>query len=322
MTDVYLNLIRSTLGSRTEPNTAQALGQPEAECDRLTKKIGIRQRPLVSDDEYTSDLATRATHQLLHESGIEAASVDTLIVCTQTPDVLMPGVSSVVHGRLSLSKRCYAMDINQGCAGFIYGTQLVTAMIASGMSQRSVLVNADCYSRLIRPDDLTTRVLFGDAAASSVYSAEPRGLRVLYSRCYSDGLGRDQFVAYNSAVRADATQARGIHMDGPGILGFALQAVPEAIEQALSDTGLTREGVRLFAFHQANSFVIGKLTQKLRLRPEQAPQNCLDLGNTVSASIPLLLQQQVPNLAPGDKVMAIGFGVGLSWGVLLLEYVG
>jgi len=111
-------------------------------------------------------------------------------------------------------------------------------------------------------------------------------------------------------------------MDGPGILGFALQAVPEAIEQALSDTGLTREEVRLFAFHQANSFVIGKLIQKLHLRPEQAPQNCLDLGNTVSASIPLLLQQQMPNLVPGDKVMAIGFGVGLSWGVLLLEYAG
>lgn len=322
MTDVFLNLIRSTLGSKIEPNTAQALSQSEAECERWAKKIGIRQRPLVADDEYTSELAIRATRTLLHDGGIDSADVDTLIICTQTPDVLMPGVSSSVHGQLAFPKQCYAMDINQGCAGFIYGTQLIRALITSGVSRRAVLVNADCYSRLIRPGDLTTRVLFGDAAASSIYSTEPRGLRVVYSRCYSNGLGHDQFIARNSAVRPDATYEKGIYMDGPGILGFALQAVPEAIEQALSDTGLDREEIRLFAFHQANSFVIGKLIQKLRLRTDQVPQNCLDLGNTVSASIPLLLQEQMEQLSPGDKVMAVGFGVGLSWGVLLLEYVG
>lgn len=322
MTDVYVNLIRSALGSGTEPNTAEALGQPEAECERLARKIGIRQRPLVADDEYTSDLAVRATRNLLLDSRVEATQVDTLVVCTQTPDVLMPGVSSTVHGRLGFRKQCYAMDINQGCAGFIYGTQLMSALITSSMSQRAVLVNADCYSRLIRPNDLTTRVLFGDAATASIYSTEPHGLRVVYSRCYSDGTGHDQFVARNSALRPDAAYEKGIHMDGPGILSFALQAVPEAIEQALSDSGLDREEVRLYAFHQANSFVIGKLTQKLRLRLEQVPQNCLDLGNTVSASIPLLLQERIEHLVPGDKVMAIGFGVGLSWGVLLLEYAG
>lgn len=322
MTDVYLNLIRSALGSRIEQNTAETLGQSQADCERLTNKIGIRQRPIVSEDEYTTDLAVRAARAVLRDGQIATAGIDTLVVCTQTPDVLMPGVSSAVHGQLALRKQCYTMDINQGCAGFIYGTQMLYALVAAGMSQRAVLINADCYSRLIRPDDLTTRVLFGDAAASSVFSTEPRGLRVVYSRCYSDGQGHDQFIARNSAVRFDAAYERGIHMDGPGILGFALQAVPQAIEQALSDTGLEREEIRMFAFHQANSFVIGRLVQKLRLHTNQVPQNCLNLGNTVSASIPLLLEEQMGNLSPGDKIMAIGFGVGLSWGVLLLEFVG
>lgn len=322
MTDVYLNLIRSALGSKTEQNTSEVLGQLEADCQRLTNKIGIRQRPIVGEDEYTSHLAIRSTRDLLRASRIPATEIDTLLVCTQTPDVLMPGVSSAVHGQLAFPKQCYAMDINQGCAGFIYGTQLVSALIASGMAHRAVLVNADCYSRLIRANDLTTRVLFGDAAASSVFSTEPRGLRVVYSRCYSDGEGHDQFVARNSAVRTDAAYEKGIYMDGPGILGFALQAVPQAIEQALSHTGLQREEIRLFAFHQANSFVIGQLIHKLHLRADQVPQNCLDLGNTVSASIPLLLEEQIKALSPGDKIMAVGFGVGLSWGVLVLEFAG
>jgi len=322
MTDVYLNLIRSALGSKTEPNTAEALGHPESECVRLAKKIGIRQRPLVADDEYTSDLAINATRRLLAEGGIQAANIDSLIVCTQTPDLLMPGVSSAVHGSLAFPKNCYAMDINQGCAGFVYGTQLISALITSGMSERALLVNADCYSRLIRPNDLTTRVLFGDAAACCIYSTESRGLRVIYSRCYSDGLGHDSFVARNSALRVDYAHESGIHMDGPGILGFALQVVPDAIEQALADTQLSRDDIRIFAFHQANSFVIEKLAHKLRLRADQVPQNCLNLGNTVSASIPLLLQEQWGQLKRGDKIMAVGFGVGLSWGALLLEYVG
>lgn len=321
MTDVYLNLIGSALGSKTEFNDPISLGQPTADCERITKKIGIRSRHVVAAGEYTSDLALRATHDLLQRGNISTRDIDTLIVCTQTPDHLIPGVSSQVHGKLGLQSSCYAMDINQGCAGFIYGTQMVAAMVSSKTSRQAILVNADCYSRLIRPNDLTTRVIFGDAAVASMFSACRGGLRLVYSRCYSDGSGYDEFIARNSALQTDADSDRGIYMDGPGILGFALRVVPDAIESALAETGLTLEQIRLVAFHQANSFVIGKLAHKLHLRADQFPQNCLDLGNTVSASIPLLLLEQMPHLKTGELIMAVGFGVGLSWGVAVFERV-
>jgi 3-oxoacyl-[acyl-carrier-protein] synthase-3 len=319
VTDVYLNAITSTRGSVIESNDAATLGQPEQDCERIAAKIGIRSRPIASADEYTSDLALRASELLLPVANGFREEIDALVVCTQTPDHLIPGVSSVLHGKLGLSTSCFVMDMNQGCSGFIYGAQMLGALIKSGMSQRAVLVNADCYSRLIRPDDLTTRVLFGDAAAAGMFSTTPGGLKLLYSKCYSDGSGYEEFIARNSGVRQDVNVRSGIFMNGPGILNFALRVVPEAIEAALGETGLALDQIRTIAFHQANSFIIGKLAHKLRLRVDQVPQNCETLGNTVSASIPILLQSEMANLRSGDLVMAVGFGVGLSWGVAVFE---
>ena len=318
MTDIYLNRIESALGSRIERNDPEVLGQTAADCERIVKKIGVCSRPVVGDNEYTSDLALRATRELLQRGAAETI-FDSLIVCTQTPDHLIPGVSSHLHGELGFSKNCFTLDINQGCSGFIYGAHLIGAMIRAGASREAILVNADCYSRLIRPVDLTTRMLFGDAATAASFSIRPHGLRLLYSRCYSDGTGYNDFVARGSAMQPDKGMESGIYMDGPAILGFALRVVPEAIAIALAETGTSLEKIRMVIFHQANSFVIGKLAYKLQLRPEQVPQNCAELGNTVSASIPLLLLEQMPLLEPGDLVIAVGFGVGLSWGAMVLE---
>lgn len=322
MTDIYLNRIADALGSNRELNDQASLGQPQADCERIAKKTGVYSRPVVAGGEYTSDLALRATQKLLRRNGAEASAFDALVVCTQTPDHLIPGVSSLVHGKLGFAQNCYTADINQGCSGFIYGAHLIGAMIRGDAVQQAILVNADCYTRLIRPDDLTTRILFGDAATASSFSTERAGFRLLYSRCYADGTGYEDFVAHGSAIQPDEGFEPGIYMNGPSILSFALRVVPDAVNEALQANNLESSNIRMFAFHQANSFVIGKLAYKMKLRNDQVPQNCAELGNTVSASIPLLLLEQYGNLSKGDLVLAAGFGVGLSWGVALFEYVG
>lgn len=318
MIDVYLNGVAGARGSRVEANDAATLGQPDADCERIVRKTGVISRPVAAPGEYTSDLAEAAIRELMRDAGIEAAEVEALLVCTQTPDHLIPGVSSLLHGRLGLPRDCFVLDVNQGCSGFTVGTQLATEMLRAPR-RNAILVNADTYSRLIRPDDLATRVLFGDAAAATLFSPRRAGLRVRYARNYADGGGYDAFVARGSAVRRDEAAADGIHMDGPGILNFALRAVPDAVAHALADNGLRIDQLRMVLFHQANHFVIGQLAAKLRLSAEQAPENCATLGNTVSASIPLLLQEQLHALRPGDLVLAVGFGVGLSWGCALFE---
>lgn len=318
MREVYIHGIGSALGSKTEHNDAATLGQPAADCARLADKIGIRSRPIAAPGQYTSDLALAATEDLLAKTGMPAAAIGALLVCTQTPDHLIPGVSSRLHGQLGLPQDCFVLDINQGCSGFVLGSQVMANWLQAAGGD-GILVNADTYSRLIRQNDLTTRSLFGDAAAATWYSIRRGGLRVVNCRSYADGSGYDSFVAHSSATREDIGIPAGICMDGPGILNFALREVPDAIDAALEAQELRLDQLRMVLFHQANRFMVGQLARKLKLTHEQVPQNCEYLGNTVSASIPLLLMEQLPNLRPGDKVLAIGFGVGLSWGTVLLE---
>jgi 3-oxoacyl-[acyl-carrier-protein] synthase III len=315
--DIYLNAISVAQGALVEQNDAATLGIHEANYERIVRKTGVQSRPIAGQGQYTSDLALEAARQLLATRSPE--EIGALVVCTQTPDHLIPGVSSRLHGMLGLPADCFVMDINLGCSGFVLGIQTLVALQSAFPSGKSaLLVNADTYSRLLRPDDLATRVLFGDAAAATLLSPEPRGLRFRYSRSFADGTGYDVLVAHNSALRKDA-ETPGIHMDGAAILNFALRAVPDAVRTALSDTGLELSQIRKVVLHQANSFVTTQLARKLGLSAEQVPENCAHFGNTVSASIPILLAEQMPELVPGDLVMAIGFGVGLSWGIAIFE---
>lgn len=318
--DVYLNAIVAVQGELTEQNDASTLGIPDANYERIVRKTGVYSRPIAGPQQYTSDLALAAAKRLLADR--PQTDVGALVVCTQTPDHLIPGVSSRVHGLLELPNDCFVMDINQGCSGFVLGTQTLVAMQKAFPTQKSaILINADTYSRLLRPDDLTTRVLFGDAAAAAEFSSRPEGLRFMYCRSFADGTGYDAFVAHGSALRS-SDQPSGIHMDGTAIFNFALREVPDAVRHALSDNDLDVGRVRKFIFHQANSFVTAQLTKKLGLSEEQVPENCAHLGNTVSASVPILLAEQLSSLEIGDIVMTVGFGVGLSWGVALFEYAG
>lgn len=322
MTDIYLNAIAAVQGNTRQRNDAATLSIPELQCGRLVNKIGIIERPVAGSDQYTSDLALDAVQTLLAENPwLTPNDIGALLVCTQTPDHLIPGVSSRLHGQLHLPTDCFVLDINQGCSGFVLGTQMAAALqktLPKGKS--TILVNADTYTRLLRADDLSTRTLFGDAATATVFSSHvPRGLRVTYCRSYADGSGYDTFVARGSALQPDSGLAAGIHMDGPAILSFALRVVPDAVQQALADTGLQIGEIKAIIFHQANRFVISQLSRKLELSPAQVPENCAHMGNVVSASIPTLLAAQMPELRPGDKVMAVGFGVGLSWGVSIFK---
>lgn len=321
MHDIYIHGIGAALGDTIERNDSTTLGQSEVECQRLADKIGIYSRPIAAPGQYTSDLARAATEALLVQTALPSEFIGALLVCTQTPDHLIPGVSSRLHGQLGFPTECFVLDINQGCSGFVVGSQVIANWLRTS-GGNGILVNADTYSKLIRRDDLTTRALFGDAAAATLYSTQRKGLRIVDCRSYADGSGYDAFIAHGSALRNDAGLQAGICMDGPGILNFALRKVPEAITLTLDAQNLRLDQLRMVLFHQANSFMVGQLARKLKLTVEQVPQNCMNLGNTVSASIPLLLKEQIDNLRFGDLVLAVGFGVGLSWGVTLLEYVG
>ncbi len=277
--------------------------------EKIYAKTGIRERRVASAGETALDLAEAAVRRLFAETGVAAASVDFLVYCTQSPERALPSSACLLQARLGLPTACGALAIDHGCSGFVYALALAKGLLAGGLARRVLLVTSETYSRYLGADDRATRTIFGDGAAAALVGADdlPR-------------LGA--FVFGTDGAGADRLTVRGgrLVMDGPEMFNFALEAVPKAVEAALAANGLAREAVDLFVFHQANRFMLDTLRTVCGLPREKFHVDLEATGNTVSASIPIALRQlqDAGRLAPGMRVMLVGFGVGLSWGATVV----
>ena len=303
---------------------------PEA----IYQKTGIRQRHVAALDECASDLAVKAAERLLADK--DRTAIDFLLFCTQTPDFLLPTTACLLQQRLGLPHRCGAFDFNLGCSGYIYGLALGKSLIESGLAQNILLLNADTYTRVLHPDDRSTRPIFGDAGAATLLSRASK--HRLHSFVFgTDGSGAEQLIIRAGGLRnrnaeaaasgqasgdAAAARANCLFMNGPEIFNFTLRAVPKLIEDILASASLKEEEIDLFVFHQANAYMLEHLRRKLKI-PKERFELCLeDCGNTVSVTIPLALERAIGagRIKGGMKILLAGFGVGLSWAGCILEW--
>ena len=308
---------------------------PEWSVEKIAAKTGIRSRRIAGPDEFASDLAVAAARALLERDGVEADSIDYLIVCTQTADHIMPAVSLQAHGRLGLRTSAGATDITHGCSGYVYGLGLATALIESGQADRVLLITADTYSRLLNPADKSVRTLFGDGATATLVDLTDR--RALHSFVYgSDGARGGALAVPNGGLRggeafgaAADLEARGLesngydlYMDGPEIFSFALRVVPDTAQKVLARAGLRKEDVDTWVLHQANAFMLDHLRRKLGVTGDRFVVDLALTGNTVSSSIPIALDGlgDRGERAPGTRSLLLGFGVGLSWAGAIAEW--
>lgn len=305
----------------TNDDLATELGDWSAE--KIYEKTGIRERRVAGPDQCSSDLVCRAAEKAL--AGYDRGSVDFLLFCTQTPDYLLPTSACMLQSRLGLPTHCGALDFNLGCSGYIYGLALSSGLMAAGLAERVLLLNGDTYSRYLGPNDKSTRTIFGDGGAATLLE---RGAR---SRVHSfvlgtDGTGAEQLILRGSACRP--AQAPGgatapcLEMNGPEVFNFTLGAVPRLVNSVLARAGLTSDQIDLFVFHQANAFMLEHLRRRLAI-PADRFVLCLEhYGNTVSATIPLALEQclSTGRLRPGMRVLLAGFGVGFSWGGCVVDW--
>ena len=316
----YIRAIRRFLPERVITNDALAEEFPSWNAARIASKTGVTQRHVADEGQSTSSLAVEAAERLLRESEIDRNSIDQLIVCTQTPDHLIPATSCLVHDRLGLRTQCGAFDINMGCSGYVYGLSTAKAYIASGQAGSVLLVNADTYTKLLRPDDLATRSIFGDGATASLITSAPSGARIDAIAFGTDGSRYKDFIAHNSGLVGDGRPGRFIEMDGPAIFNFTIARIPSELSAFLSSHSLTSADVRYFVFHQANSYILKHLQKKMAIDEPRMPIQMSEVGNLVSASIPAVLEELAPTMRVGDRVVLVGFGVGLSWGFVLLTW--
>jgi 3-oxoacyl-[acyl-carrier-protein] synthase-3 len=301
-------------------------------------KTGIGSRHIAAAGEYASDLAVEAARKLLAQQVCRPEDIDFLLLCTQSPDYLLPTTACLVQDRLSLPTTMGALDINLGCSGYVYGLSVARGLIEARQARNVLLITCETYSKHMDPGDFSVRVLFGDGAAATLVQAHetapPQGEQWIGPFVYgTDGRGMSNFILRRGGTRrpavppapgggAVARDPDALYMNGPEIFSFALAAVPGSVRALLQSAQLSLENVDLFAFHQANVFMLEHLRKKLKIPSEKFLYAVEDCGNTTSSSIPIVLHRasQQGRLRSGNLVMLVGFGVGYSWAAALVRW--
>lgn len=326
--EAHIAAISSYLPRRVLSNEMLGAIYPEWPADRIYQKTGILKRHIAAENETASDMAIEAAKKLFF-TGVDRASIDYLIFCTQAPDYILPTSACLIQAKLDLPKSIGALDINLGCSGYVYGLSLAKGIVASGAAKNVLLLTADTYSKFIHPMDKSVRTLFGDAATATLISAKSGGCinEFVFG---TDGRGADKLIVEaglcrvpkSEATATEKTDASGnvrsresLFMDGAEVMAFSLREVPLAVQQTLDRNGLHDGDVAYYVMHQANQFMLTALRKKLGCSPEKMPFLAENEGNTVSSTIPLALEKllKLDALGPGKTIVLVGFGVGYSW---------
>ncbi len=293
----------------------------------IVERTGIRQRHVVGEGQATTALALGAAREALERADADPREVELIIVATLTPDHPMPATACQVQNALGAT-RAGAFDLNAGCSGFVYALAMGEAAIAAGTYRTVLVIGADTMSTVVDWQDRSTAVLFGDGAGAVLLQATLEEHGVLATLLGSDGAGDELLMipAGGSAQRASHdTVAAGLHhvqMNGRQVYRFAARMLPEATEVVVRDAGLTLDAVDWIIPHQANARIIEAAAQRLQLPLERFVINVDAYGNTSAASVPIALCEAADDgrIQPGQHLVLVGFGAGLTWAAAVLRW--
>lgn len=293
----------------------------------ITERTGIKERRIAPDDVVTSDMATAAAKRALEAAELRPTDLDMILVGTVTPDMPMPATAVFVQQKLGAGS-CPAMDLSAACAGFIFGMSIADQFIRSGTMKNVLVVGVELLSRVIDWEDRTTCVLFGDGAGAVVLGpangasagGKPRG--ILSTKIQSDGTLAQSLMIPGGGSREPQSVAvveqkrHKVHMKGQDIFKVAVKNLYSATKEALDMTGMTADEVDWICPHQANLRIIDFAATRLGVPKDKVLVNIDRVGNTSSASIPILLDESLRSgkVRTGDTVAMCALGAGISWG--------
>jgi 3-oxoacyl-[acyl-carrier-protein] synthase-3 len=288
----------------------------------ITTRTGMKRRHWVSDGEATSDLASAAAGAALVHAGLRAQEVDCLIVATVTPDYYFPATACLVADRLGVAEKP-AFDIGIACSGFIYGLTVASGLIRSGVYRRIMLIGAETLSKILDKTDRSTAILFGDGAGAVILERSTEE-GFLAAELGADGSRPELLYAQGSGSRNpldhEALDAKVhlIHMQGRETFKLAVTKMVESTGAVLAKANLSKAEVTFLIPHQANKRIIDATARYLELPDEKVVINIAEYGNTSAASIPMALSETVRAgmVKPGDIIVFVAFGGGLSWGAV------
>jgi 3-oxoacyl-[acyl-carrier-protein] synthase-3 len=286
----------------------------------IVERTGIRERRIAADDEALTDLGLPAARRALEMAGVEASSVDLIVVATVTPDMAFPSSSALLADAMGMPDAA-AYDLSAGCTGFVYAIAQAHGMLAAGLVRRALVVGGDVLSRILDWTDRSTLVLFGDGAGAVVMERVEAG-GFLGFELGADGGGGANLWLPGSGSRLSADPDRFVKMNGREVFKFATRVMVTSAEAILDECGRSIDEVDVYVPHQANVRIIDHAARKLGVPPEKTVVNVQRYGNTSSGSIPLALADAADDgrLHPGKLVLLTGMGAGLTWGSALIEW--
>ncbi|MHB1317436.1 MAG: beta-ketoacyl-ACP synthase III [Anaerolineae bacterium] len=293
----------------------------------IRERTGIERRHWAGAGQATAAMAIAAARDALSVADADPHDIGLVLVATMTPDYPMPSTACLVQDALG-AIHAGALDMNAGCSGFVYALTVASSAIVSGEQDMVLVIGAETMTSMVDMQDRSTAVLFGDGAGAVLLRVSEGPAGVLATWLGADGSGGDMLMvaAGGSALPASAdTIANRLHylnMEGNQVFRFATRIVPRAIEQVVSRAGLEMDDVDWIIPHQANTRIIEAAAKRLGVDASRFYLNLQEYGNTSAASIPIALCEAVRNgsVQPGQNLVLVGFGAGLTWASALLKW--
>ena len=300
---------------------------------KIIAGTGFESLSIADPDVCCSDMCVQAVEHLFNEGGFSKEEIGALIFVTQSQDYRNPATAYIMQKRLGLGIDLLAFDINLGCSGFVYGLYVASSMLTNLGDRKVLLCCGDVSNwRHKKPENLSNAVLFGDVGACAIISRKPFEEKILFNiHSYGDrwdylfsedgGCRLIKQMGLNSYDFDGIVGDKSEHMDGMKVMEFTLFEAADNINELISASGLSKDDIGAYLFHQPQKLLLDDMSERLGLKPELVISNAQHIGNGSSASIPLLLTEigSAWSMRPNKRVLMSGFGVGLSVASVIMD---
>ena len=292
----------------------------------ITSRTGIKERRLLKEEGLgTSYLAIKASENLLEKSKTDPATIDLVLMCTATPDLLVASTGVYVATQIG-AVNAFAYDLQAACSSFLFGMSTAAAYIECGRYKKILVIGADKMSSIIDYTDRATCIIFGDGAGAALFEVNYEGLGIQDEILKSDGVGREflKIPAGGSILPASQQtiddRKHFVYQDGKTVYKYAVSGMADVAEKILERNNLTSEDVDWLLAHQANKRIIDSTSSRLKVPDEKVLINIEKYGNTTSGTLPLLLHDFEHQFKKGDTLIFVAFGGGFTWGSIYLKW--
>jgi len=341
MNKAYINFISSSLPEKKISNKSIADLNPKWNSESIFSKIGINNRHILDKNESTIDLIISAVDLFFNKNNcVKPVDIDGIILCTQTSEISIPTNACLIQNVFNMRKDILTFDYNLGCSGYVYGLSIAKGLILSEDVSKILVITAEAYSKRIHKNDYKNRSIFGDGATVTLVSNQKytNSLNFQIGRFSfgTDGSGFGDLFFSNDQSKnilkkysvnfQNPEFENSLHMDGGNIFNFTMKEVPVLVNKNITKNDLSAiEDIKYFIFHQANAFMLNAIRRRCKIPQDKFIIEMKESANTVSSTIPIAFQNSFylsndKNLLDGQKIMLVGFGVGLSMAACTITY--